>query len=99
MCSILYVLLWYKGNAKILFGYDLSPFKWWIYTGLITNYLGLLSWWYFVKHYNIWGAMAITYLLHTVIELGLSFYYFDAPSHQQYVGLELLIIGAFLVLK
>ena len=43
--------------------------------------------------------MAITYLLHTVIELGLSFYYFDAPSNQQYIGLALLIIGAFLVLK
>ena len=99
LCSILYTVLWYKGNAKILFGLEWSPFYWWLTTGLITNYLGLLSWWYFVNKYNIWGAIAITYVLHTVIELGLSFYYFDLPTTKQMIGLALLTVGAFLVLK
>lgn len=99
MSSILYALLWYKGNAKIIYGVDWSPFTWWLSTGLITNYLGLLSWWFFVKEYNIWGAIAITYLLHTIIELSLSFYYFESPTDMQYLGLVFLVFGSFLVLK
>ena len=99
MCSLLYVILWYKGNAFILYNIKLSPFQWWLATGLITNYLGLLSWWFFVNQYNIWGAMAITYCLHTVIELGLNFYYFDKPTASQVLGLALLMLGSFLVLK
>jgi hypothetical protein len=99
MCSLLYIILWYKGNSNLLFKLQWSPLKWWLTTGLLTNYLGLLSWWYFVKQYNIWGAIAITYCLHTIIELGLSFYYFDSPTNQQLVGLTLLMVGSFLVLK
>jgi hypothetical protein len=99
MCSLLYVVLWYKGNAVILYNINLSPFQWWLCTGLMTNYLGLLSWWFFVREYNIWGAMAITYCLHTVIELGLNFYYFDYPGNRQILGLALLVMGSFLVLK
>ncbi len=100
LCSILlYTLLWFKGNAKPLYGFELEPWKWWLYTGLITNYLGLMSWWYFVDTYKIWGALAITYFLHTVVEMGLSFYFFDLPTNQQMVGLVLLTIGSFLVLR
>lgn len=99
MSCALYALLWYKGNAKILFGINWSPFSWWLYTGLFSSYLGLLSWWYFVKEYNIWGAIAITYFLHSFIELALSFYYFEPPTAQQYFGIFLLTVGSFLVLK
>ena len=99
MCSILYVILWYKGNAKLLYNIDLSPFQWWLTVGLITDYLGLLSWWYLVKTYDVWFAMAITYCLGTIIRLGLNFYYFNLPTNQQLVGLLLLISGSFLVLK
>ena len=99
MCSLLYVLLWYKANAKILFQLKMSPIEWWLYTGLISSYLGLHSWWFLVKQYNIWGALAITYFLHTVIELGLSFYYYDPPTQQQLLGLTLLVLGSGLVLK
>lgn len=83
----------------MLYGIEWSPFYWWLTTGLITNYLGLLSWWYFVKEYNIWGAIAIAYFLNTIIEFGLSFYYFDPPNTTQYLGLGLLVTGSFLVLK
>ena len=96
---ILYTILWYKGNAKILYGTQLAPWQWWLYTGLITNYLGLTSWWYFVDTYKVWGALAITYCMHTIVELGLSFYYYEPPSIQQVVGLSLIIAGGFLILK
>tara|TARA_Y100001973_G_C4987548_1_gene227289 strand:+ start:98 stop:421 length:324 start_codon:yes stop_codon:yes gene_type:complete len=100
LCScLLYTILWYKGNAKILFGFEWPPWKWWLFTGLFTNYLGLVAWWFFVTKYNIWGGIAITYILHTIIELGLSFYYFDLPTTKQITGLTLLILGGFLVLK
>ena len=99
LCSLLYTILWYKGNSKIIFDINLPPWQWWLYTGLITNYLGLMSWWFFVNNYNIWGATAITYCLHTVIELGLNFYYFSPPTYQQYFGLIFLLLGSFLVLR
>ena len=96
---ILYIILWYKGNAKILYDIQLAPWQWWLFTGLITNYLGLTAWWYLVSTYKVWGALAITYCLHTIIELGLSFYYYDPPSIQQTYGLLLIISGGFLILK
>ena len=61
--------------------------------------MGLVSWWYLLEKYNIWGALAITYVLHTIIEMGLSFYFFELPTTQQMSGLSLLIIGGFLVLR
>lgn len=96
---ILYIILWYKGNAKILYGTPLAPWQWWLSTGLITNYLGLTAWWYLVSTYNVWGALAISYCLHTTIELSLSFYYYDLPSMQQAFGLLLIASGGFLILK
>ena len=99
MLIVLYTLLWFKGNAAILFDIKLAPFYWWLYTGLITNYLGLLSWWFLVKQYEIWGAIAITYILHTIVELSLSFYFFEPPNTKQYFGLFFPVLGSFLVLR
>lgn len=99
MSALLYVIIWYKSNAKLLYNINLSPFQWWLTVGLLSDYLGLVSWWYLVKRYDVWIAMSITYCLSTVIKLGLNFYYFDAPSNQQMLGLVLLISGSFLVIK
>lgn len=96
---LLYILLWFKGNANKIYGLDIRPWQWWLYTGLISNYIGLVSWWYLLDKYSIWGALAITYVLHTVIEMGLSFYFFELPTTQQMCGLTLLILGGFLVLR
>jgi uncharacterized membrane protein len=96
---LLYIVLWFKGNANKIYTLDIKPWEWWLYTGLVTNYLGLLSWWYFLEKYGIWGALAITYILHTVVELGLSFYFFDSPTNTQYIGLLLLTMGSMMVLK
>ena len=91
--------MWFKANSKPLFDLQLSPFGWWLYTGLITNYVGLTAWWFFVNNYKIWGAMAICYCIHTAVELGLNFYFYEAPSMQQGFGIVMLIAGAFLILK
>ena len=96
---LLYIILWLKGNAKIIYGIQLAPWQWWLYTGLITNYLGLNGWWYLVDKHKVWGALAITYCLHTIIELSLSFYFYESPTTQQIVGLLLIISGGFLILK
>lgn len=97
--TILYIILYYKGVSKPLFNIELHPLEWWIYTGWITSFLGLYSWWAMINNYGIWKATAITYVLHTVVEMGLNFYYFDAPTTQQYIGLALLSLGCFLVIK
>jgi uncharacterized membrane protein len=99
LLTILYTLVWLKGNANKLFNLELQPWEWWLYTGLISNYLGLISWWWLLDKYQIWGALAITYVLHTVVELGLSFYFFELPNSTQICGLLLLTIGGFLVLR
>jgi uncharacterized membrane protein len=99
MLIILYSILWYKGNAKIIYGIELKPWQWWLSTGLITNYLGLLSYWFLVNKYNIWVTMAITYSFQTCVHLVLNYVYFQAPNTQQIFGLLLIITGSFLVLK
>lgn len=96
---ILYTLLWFKGNANKIYGFNMQPWQWWLYTGLFTNYLGLMSWWHLLEKYEIWGAIAITYILHAVIETGLSLYFFDPPTLNQTFGLSLLLVGGFLVLR
>lgn len=96
---ILYIILWFKANSKPLFGFNLAPWEWWLYTGLITNYLGITAWWHLIDKYNIWPAMAITYIMHTLVETGLNFYFFEPPTIKQSLGLLLLFIGGLLVLK
>jgi hypothetical protein len=99
MLIVLYLILWYKGNAKLIYNIDFQPWQWWLYTGLITNYLGLLSWWHLVTHYSIWTATAVTYSLHAIVELCLNYFHYGLPNFQQGLGISLLIIGSFLVLK
>lgn len=96
---LLYTILWFKGNAKILYGIELAPWQWWLYTGLFTNYFGLTVWWHLIDKHEIWGAIAISYCMHSIVELGLSFYFYSPPTNQQIIGLSLIITGGFLILK
>lgn len=98
-CILLYIILWFKGNAKPIFNINLPPWQWWLYTSLITNYLGLTSWWQLVKDYNIWIATSITYALCIVVELSLSAYFYSPPSQNQIIGIVLIIIGTFVSFK
>jgi len=96
---LLYTILWFKGNAKPIFNINVSPWQWWLYTSLITNYLGLIAWWQLVQNYNIWIATSITYALHTIIEISLSAYFCSPPSQYQMLGIVLIIIGTFISFK
>jgi len=70
------IIFWYKANAKILYGLEWSPFKWWICTGLVTNYLTLLAWWKLIEHTNIWRAGVIWGLTGLIVDLSLNVCYF-----------------------
>lgn len=99
MLISLYTILWFKGNAKIIYNLDLSPWQWWLATGLITNYLGLLSWWYLVQNYGVYNSIAITYVTHSAVELSLSAFFFKPPNDHQLLGLLFLIIGGLIIIK
>jgi len=100
LCLIIaYSIFWFKGNARIVFDMHLTPFRWWLYTSLITNYLMLWSWWHLVARYKIWGAMAITYCLHAIIELSLNSYFYSPPAMKQIAGIFLLLSGTYLIMR
>jgi type VI protein secretion system component VasK len=50
------VVFWLKGNSKALYGFDWSPFKWWLYTSLLTNYMTLYAWWKLIELGDVWRA-------------------------------------------
>ena len=35
------ILFWYKSNAKIVHDIQWDPWQWWLYTGLLSNYMAL----------------------------------------------------------
>lgn len=63
------VVFWFKGNAKELYGLDWSPFKWWLYTSLLTNYLTLHAWWKLIEISNVWKAGVTWGLVSLVTDL------------------------------
>ena len=70
------VIFWYKGNAKVLYGLEWSPFKWWWTTSLITNYLTLYAWWRLIELSDVWKAGVIWGLISLSVDLTLNTYYF-----------------------
>lgn len=71
------VIFWYKGNAKLVFGLDWSPFKWWLYTSLATNYMTLYSWWKLIEISDVWKAGVIWGLSSLTVDIILNCYHFD----------------------
>ena len=70
------VIFWYKGNSKVVFGFDWSPFKWWLYTSLATNYMTLYSWWKLIEISDVWKAGVIWGLTSLIVDITLNCYYF-----------------------
>lgn len=73
------IIFWIKGNAKIIWGVDWSPMKWWFLTSLFTNYLCLTSWWRIVEAHGVWRASVVWGAVAVCIELPLNitFYGFN----------------------
>ena len=70
------VIFWYKGNAKELYGVDWTPFKWWLFTSLFTNYLTLHAWWKLIEIGDVWKAGVTWGLISLTIDLILNTAYF-----------------------
>ena len=56
LMAVANVIFWFKGNSKALYGFDWSPFKWWLTTSLFTNYLTLTAWWKMIEIGDVWKA-------------------------------------------
>lgn len=70
------IVFWYKGNAKLIYGIDWSPFKWWIYTSLVTNYITLHAWWRLIELGDAWKAGVTWGLINLSVDLILNTFYF-----------------------
>lgn len=70
------IIFWYKGNSKAIYGLDWSPFKWWLYTSLITNYITLHAWWKLIELSNVWKAGVTWGLCSLFVDLILNTIYF-----------------------
>jgi len=87
-------LFWFKSNSKMVFDLQWSPFQWWLYTGLLSNYMSLYAWWGLLKKYDIWYATAIWVLLTTIAEVILNIVYFEF-HYMKLLGVLLCVLGAF----
>lgn len=70
------VVFWFKGNSKVLYGFEWSPFKWWLYTSLLTNYMTLHAWWKLIELGDVWKAGVTWGLCSLSIDLLLNCYFF-----------------------
>ena len=70
------VVFWFKGNAKAIYGIEWTPFKWWLYTSLFTNYMTLYAWWRLIELGDVWKAGVSWGLCSLTIDLILNSYYF-----------------------
>jgi hypothetical protein len=70
------IVFWFKGNARDLYALEWSPFKWWIYTSLFTNYLTLFAWWQLVERFDVWRAGVVCSICGLVVTLILNTYFY-----------------------
>jgi hypothetical protein len=78
LLTLAYVVFWFKGNAKAVYGIDWSPMRWWLCTSLATNYLSLSAWWRLceIESGNVWRAGVICGICGLVVDLCLNSYFF-----------------------
>lgn len=89
------VLFWFKSNSKIVFNLNWSPWEWWLYTGLLSNYMSLYAWWGLLKKYDVWYATAVWVLFTTLAEVLLNIVYFEYNS-TKLIGVLFCVLGAFI---
>ena len=89
------IIFWYKGQAKAVFGLDWSPWQWWLYTSLATNYLSLYAWWRLIELSNVWTAGVTWGICSLTVELILNSY-FISFSWKGAVALILCLIAGLI---
>ena len=90
------VIFWYKGNAKIIYGLEWSPFRWWLTTSLLTSYMTLYAWWRLVEVGNVWKAGVTWMVCNLLVDLSLNTYYFGF-NWKGIIAICLCAIAAFIV--
>lgn len=90
------IIFWYKGNSKVVYGLDWEPFRWWLTTSLITNYLTLYSWWRMIEITDVWKAGAYWGGITILVDLTLNSIYFGF-SIKGIVALLLVGIAGIIV--
>ncbi len=76
MITVAQIIFWFKGNSKIVYGIDWSPWRWWLTTSLITNYLTLIGWWRLMEITNVWKAGVYWGISGVFVDLVLNSLYF-----------------------
>lgn len=92
------IIFWYKGNAKEIYGLDWAPFKWWLYTSLITNYITLYAWWKLIEIGDVWKAGVTWGIVSLTVDLTLNTLYFGF-NVRGVIALGLCGLSAFIVHK
>ena len=94
--TLCYIFYWFKANSRDVYGFDWGPFKWWLYTGLVTNYIGLWAWWRLVEVSDVWRAGVLCMITSLIVDLMLnSIFYSYNP--RGVVALVLCAIAAYIV--
>lgn len=88
------VIFWFKGNARNVYEIEWSPFRWWLTTSLVTNYITLLAWWRLVDASDVWRAGVVWGVCSVVVDLVLNTLYFGA-EWRGIVALLLCSLGAW----
>ena len=70
------VVFWFKGNSKELFNIDWTPFRWWLTTSLLTNYMTLIAWWKLIELGDVWKAGVIWGMCSITVDLMLNTAFF-----------------------
>lgn len=95
LCAFIY---WFRSNAKAVFDLQWTPFQWWLYTSLITNYASLSAWWFLRESYDIWKATLIWQVILFTVEVSLNTYFFGF-SFKMFISLSLIFIAILIGLS
>lgn len=90
------IIFWFKGNAKVVFGWEWTPFKWWLSIGLLTDFLTLSAWWSLIALSNVWRAGVMWGVISLVTDLILNSYFFGF-NWKGVIALLLCMLAAVIV--
>lgn len=89
------VVFWFKGNSKVLFDLEWTPFRWWLTASLVTDYLTLFAWWKLIQISNVWRAGVLWGVVSLFTDLVLNSYFFGF-NWRGVVALILCMIAALI---
>lgn len=89
------IVFWFKGNSKDLYGLNWSPFEWWLYTSLFTNYLCITAWWKLVEIGDVWKAGIAVGICDVLVQIALNSYFYGF-NPKGVIALALIILAGII---